>query len=101
MIKQLIKSIKPLSLAILLGLGASVALKAQDAAEGPSTADLKIAADTLWVLIAGFLVFWMNAGFGCVESGLSRAKNVSKDEPVRALTCKLGRFSNSSMSAQR
>ena len=75
MIKQLIKSIKPLSLAILLGLGASVALKAQDAAEGPSTADLKIAADTLWVLIAGFLVFWMNAGFGCVESGLCRAKN--------------------------
>jgi Amt family ammonium transporter len=41
---------------------------AQDAA--PAT-DL----DTLWVLIAGFLVFFMNAGFGLVESGFCRRKN--------------------------
>lgn len=31
--------------------------------------------DTLWVLIAAFLVFFMNAGFALVESGLCRAKN--------------------------
>lgn len=31
--------------------------------------------DTLWVLMAGFLVFFMNAGFALVESGLCRAKN--------------------------
>jgi len=31
--------------------------------------------DTLWVLVAGFLVFFMNAGFALVESGLCRAKN--------------------------
>ncbi len=31
--------------------------------------------NTLWVLIAGALVFFMNAGFGLVESGLCRAKN--------------------------
>lgn len=31
--------------------------------------------NTLWVLIAGFLVFFMNAGFALVESGLCRAKN--------------------------
>ncbi len=37
--------------------------------------DLKIALDTAWVLIAAFLVFWMNAGFALVESGLCRAKN--------------------------
>ncbi len=31
--------------------------------------------DTLWVLLAAFLVFFMNAGFALVESGLCRAKN--------------------------
>ena len=38
---------------------------------------LKIAADTVWTLIAGFLVFWMNAGFGLVEAGLCRKKNAT------------------------
>jgi ammonium transporter, Amt family len=37
--------------------------------------DLRIQIDTLWVLIAGFLVFFMNLGFGCVETGMCRAKN--------------------------
>lgn len=31
--------------------------------------------DTLWILIAGFLVFVMQAGFLCLESGLVRSKN--------------------------
>lgn len=35
----------------------------------------RIALDTLWVLIASFLVFFMNLGFAMVESGLCRAKN--------------------------
>jgi Amt family ammonium transporter len=38
---------------------------------------LKVAADTAWVMIAGFLVFWMNAGFGLVEAGLCRKKNTT------------------------
>ncbi len=37
--------------------------------------DLKIALDTVWVLVAGMLVFFMNLGFGLVESGFTRAKN--------------------------
>jgi Amt family ammonium transporter len=37
--------------------------------------DLKVVADTVWTLIAAFLVFWMNAGFAMVESGLCRQKN--------------------------
>ncbi|MBI2635707.1 ammonium transporter [Candidatus Peregrinibacteria bacterium] len=37
--------------------------------------DLKIALDTAWVLFTAFLVFFMNAGFALVESGLCRAKN--------------------------
>lgn len=32
--------------------------------------------DTMWVLVAGFLVFFMNAGFAFVEAGFCRAKNV-------------------------
>ncbi|GAK59262.1 hypothetical protein U27_06239 [Candidatus Vecturithrix granuli] len=36
---------------------------------------LRISIDTLWVLVAAFLVFFMNLGFAMVESGLCRAKN--------------------------
>ena len=36
---------------------------------------MRIGLDTVWVLIAGMLVFWMNAGFALVESGLCQAKN--------------------------
>ena len=32
--------------------------------------------DNLWVFIAGILVFLMQAGFGMVEAGMTRAKNV-------------------------
>ncbi len=37
--------------------------------------DMKITLDTLWVMVAGILVFFMNLGFGCVEAGFCRAKN--------------------------
>jgi Amt family ammonium transporter len=33
------------------------------------------AIDTVWVLLAAFLVFFMQAGFGMVETGFIRAKN--------------------------
>ncbi|MDX1948751.1 MAG: ammonium transporter [Pirellulaceae bacterium] len=60
------------------------------AAAGPSTGDLKVAADTMWVIITGFLVFFMNLGFACVESGMCRAKNcvniLSKNFIVFAVT---------------
>ncbi|NCY02638.1 MAG: ammonium transporter [Planctomycetia bacterium] len=48
------------------------------------------AADTVWVLVCGMLVFFMNLGFGCVESGFARAKNcvniLSKNFVVFAAT---------------
>ncbi|MHC4555649.1 MAG: ammonium transporter, partial [Planctomycetota bacterium] len=40
-----------------------------------SIADVKQGLDTVWVLIAAFLVFFMQAGFGMVEAGFIRAKN--------------------------
>lgn len=35
----------------------------------------KVAIDTVWVLMAAFFVFFMQAGFGMVEAGFIRAKN--------------------------
>ena len=35
----------------------------------------KVMADTIWVMVTAMLVFWMNAGFACVETGLCRRKN--------------------------
>ncbi len=65
------------------------------AAPKPPTIDemvpkLWLAADTVWVLVCGMLVFFMNLGFGCVESGFARAKNcvniLSKNFVVFAAT---------------
>lgn len=35
----------------------------------------KVAMDTIWTLLTGFLVFFMNLGFAMVETGFCRAKN--------------------------
>jgi Amt family ammonium transporter len=43
--------------------------------EAAALADVVRGLDTLWVLVAAFLVFFMQAGFGMVEAGFIRAKN--------------------------
>ncbi|WP_242057060.1 MULTISPECIES: ammonium transporter [Oscillatoriophycideae] len=85
MFKQLQIAIKRLSpswqacipLATLVVLTWGYVAVAQDApaASGPTTAELKVALDTLWVAIAAFLVFFMNAGFCMLETGFCREKN--------------------------
>jgi len=52
-------------------------------AGAPTTAELsdqvgknKVGINMVWLLITGFLVFFMQAGFALVETGLTRAKNV-------------------------
>lgn len=40
-----------------------------------SNEHLRISIDTVWTMIAAFLVFFMQAGFAMVESGFTRAKN--------------------------
>ena len=47
----------------------------KESAAAPDPWTIEVAADTMWVLVAAFLVFFMNAGFGCVESGFCRSKN--------------------------
>lgn len=43
--------------------------------DGKQVSELKYALDTVWVLIAAILVFFMQAGFAMVEAGFTRAKN--------------------------
>ena len=61
-----------IALAAVAGL--AIPAYAQEAA-AESLWTTEVAVDTLWTLIAGILVFFMNAGFGCVEAGFCRAKN--------------------------
>ena len=58
---------------VVVVLGASPAV-AQEASEAEV---VQAVLDNIWVFIAGILVFLMQAGFGLVEAGLTRAKNVS------------------------
>jgi Amt family ammonium transporter len=80
---------------LVAGVCTSVAV-AQEEATDPVAAlqtqvgDMKVAVDTVWVLITAMLVFFMNLGFACVESGFCRAKNcvniLSKNFIVFAVT---------------
>lgn len=55
-----------------------------------ATAELKVGIDTMWVMVAGMLVFFMNAGFCMLEAGMCRQKNavnvLSKNLIVFALS---------------
>ncbi|MBE2215726.1 MAG: ammonium transporter [Opitutaceae bacterium] len=55
--------------------GEEAAAAAAPAVDPATLSSLRTGLDTVWVLVAGFLVFWMNAGFALVESGLCRSKN--------------------------
>jgi len=76
-----------LFLLLLLPGGAAFA---QDAAANDIAAH-QVMLDTVWTMIAAFLVFWMNAGFAMVESGFCRSKNavniLAKNFIVFAIAC--------------
>lgn len=60
----------------LFSVFAAGSLFSQDAAaEAPATDVIRVGLDTVWVVIAAFLVFFMNLGFAMVETGLTRSKN--------------------------
>jgi Amt family ammonium transporter len=60
-----------LNIALIIGLLAFTRTAfAQDGEEVVS------AVDTVWVLVAAFLVFFMQAGFGFLEAGFVRSKNI-------------------------
>ncbi|MHC4235420.1 MAG: ammonium transporter [Planctomycetota bacterium] len=63
------------SVDLVLGALASASAAAADASQA---ADPGFdALDTLWILLAAILVFFMQAGFGMVEAGLIRSKNAA------------------------
>ena len=66
------KKMKPFHSMITLAILLAPALCIAQEKTGP---DLKVIADTVWVLITAALVFFMNLGFATVESGLCRSKN--------------------------
>jgi len=65
-----------LVVAALILLPGSGRLFAETGLEGASENPALLAIDTIWVLLAAFLVFFMQAGFALVETGFTRAKNV-------------------------
>jgi len=69
----------PLAIMIVLAWGyAAVAQDAKPANTDKVTQELqslRVGLDTLWVCIAAFLVFFMNAGFCMLETGFCRQKN--------------------------
>ncbi|EOQ87609.1 ammonium transporter [Leptospira yanagawae serovar Saopaulo str. Sao Paulo = ATCC 700523] len=75
--KNYFKSIAFLLLVVPMFLfaeeAATVANPAEETAKAIQT--LTVGLDTLWVLVAGMLVFFMNAGFALVESGFAQSKN--------------------------
>ncbi len=50
----------------------------------------KIAINMVWVLLAGFLVMFMQAGFAMVETGLTRAKNVGHTMAMNFMVYAIG-----------
>lgn len=70
----------PVLVAALLLSVASAAV-AQDApdlgAVAATTSDTTTSLNVMWVMLAGFLIFFMQAGFALVEAGFTRAKNVA------------------------
>ncbi|MCH7751988.1 MAG: ammonium transporter, partial [Planctomycetes bacterium] len=68
------------ALGLLLAPGGRIWAQGEEAASDAAVESAElwttdVAVDTLWVLVAAFLVFFMNAGFGCLEAGFCRAKN--------------------------
>lgn len=50
---------------------------AQTAATVDPANDVGVGLNVMWMLLAGFLVFFMQAGFALVETGFTRSKNVA------------------------
>jgi ammonium transporter, Amt family len=81
----------PIAAIIVLAWGyAAVAQTAPAPTTEEQLASLKVGMDTMWVMVAGMLVFFMNAGFGMLETGFCRQKNavnvLSKNLIVFALS---------------
>jgi Amt family ammonium transporter len=89
MLKTLIKFRRPLAV-VSGGLFALLFFSTAQAQEVEALDDLTSALDTTWLMLAAFLVFFMQAGFAMVEAGFVRAKNVANILMKNMLDCSLG-----------
>lgn len=64
-----------LTICLLLGSTAAFAGEADEAATTDTMAELATGIDTVWMLLAAMLVFFMQPGFALVEAGFTRTKN--------------------------
>lgn len=76
---NLLKSLKWTRWALLPAIVAVslLAVTPAHAQEPDPVAELTRGLNAAWVLLAAFLVFWMQAGFAFLEAGLTRAKNTT------------------------
>ncbi|MDK2820299.1 MAG: ammonium transporter, Amt family [Clostridia bacterium] len=75
--KNIINNYKFISIGLVVFLLTLLLLPIAAFAEGVTPESNAIAIDTVWVLLAAFLVFLMQAGFAMVETGFTRAKNAA------------------------
>ena len=78
MLEKILRFRRPLT--VMMGAGLALAFIASASAQTPEDnaagiEDLIAAVDQLWLMLAAFLVFFMQAGFAMVESGFVRSKN--------------------------
>ncbi|PPA72362.1 ammonium transporter [Jeotgalibacillus proteolyticus] len=69
-------------------IGSLVATSVSAAPVTPESVQLSV--DTMWIMIAAILVFFMHAGFAMVESGFTRAKNTLNILMKNILTISIG-----------
>jgi len=62
---------------VILGAACALVLGVGGYVDADELARIAKSIDIIWVLVAAFLVFFMQAGFACLEAGFTRAKNVS------------------------
>ena len=62
-------------LGLLLGLLSLPIYAAEPAEMVKNIQEIRISLDSVWVVMGGILVFFMQAGFALIESGSVRSKN--------------------------
>jgi Amt family ammonium transporter len=75
MLKRVVRRlVVPFGIVVFLLVVCGIASAQSD---GPTSKEVGESLNIMWMLLAGFLVFFMQAGFALVETGFTRAKNVS------------------------
>lgn len=79
--------------ATLLSLAVFVVVAPRAFAQSPDpTADLAVGINVMWMIIGGFLVFFMQAGFALVETGFTRTKNAAHTMMMNMMVFCIGAF---------